>query len=466
MVEDGVTRDVPEHARARRARGDLTRLQRGSRRGPGRGDRGSRRRRDFRGASFTRVKWCLPVLAAAAIAAAGCGGGGGTPLSKSEFITRGDAICTKYRTKNQALNKQAPAKNPTDPSASDEQVKASAPILRKLSDNVSGARGEFSDLDPPDQVIFFFSKTLLRRVRRQNLRAARGRVREAEPSRRWKSDWENTLDDLDQIAADLDDAAEPRRRSIARRSSTVRRHPPPEPPRQQLREGLRLHRLRHERLTPIASTSPLAGRAGHARRVAAPRRCTSYVRPYAAERRPPCDALRRRGVRARTALLDRRRGREPMSRMRPGGRALASRSRPSRRSTRSRGRRTRSSAPFSLRRSGRRARSASAWRSCKGRLHPPGAGAQTRATDRTLVTITPCDRSTSCPSSTRANGSSRSASRRCDPSRSGSGSAPARATSATRRPASRTSSSTCSSRDRARTARRRSPRSSTRSVAS
>jgi hypothetical protein len=123
------------------------------------------------------VNWSLPVLAALAIAAAGCGGGGGggTPLSKSEFITRGDAICTKYRTKNQALNEEAPAKNPTDPSASDEQVKASVPILRKLSDNVSAARGEFSELDPPAQV---------------------------------ESDWENTLDDLDQIAADLDDAAD------------------------------------------------------------------------------------------------------------------------------------------------------------------------------------------------------------------------------------------------------------------
>jgi hypothetical protein len=116
------------------------------------------------------------VLAALAIAAAGCGSGGGdTPLSKSEFITRGDAICTKYRTKNQALNEDAPAKNPTDPSASDEQVKASAPILRKLSDNVSSAREEFSELDPPEPV---------------------------------KSDWENTLDDLDQIAAGLDDAAD------------------------------------------------------------------------------------------------------------------------------------------------------------------------------------------------------------------------------------------------------------------
>lgn len=115
------------------------------------------------------------MLAAAAIAVAGCGGAGGTPLSKSEFITRGDAICTKYRTKNQALNEEAPAKNPTDPSATDAQVKASAPILRKLSANVRAARGEFSDLGPPTQV---------------------------------KNDWDNTLDDLDQIAANLDDAAD------------------------------------------------------------------------------------------------------------------------------------------------------------------------------------------------------------------------------------------------------------------
>ena len=115
------------------------------------------------------------MLAVAAIASAGCGGGSQTPLSKSEFITRGDVICTKYRTKNQALNEQAPAKNPTDPSASDAQVKASAPILRKLSDNLRGARGEFSDLNPPTEV---------------------------------ENDWENTLDDLDQIAADLDDAAD------------------------------------------------------------------------------------------------------------------------------------------------------------------------------------------------------------------------------------------------------------------
>ena len=113
-------------------------------------------------------------MAAAALAAAGCGGGGSAPLSKEEFITRGDAICTKYREKNQELSKQAPAKNPTDPSATDEQVKASASTLEKLADNLRAARNEFEELNPPADA---------------------------------KSDWDNTLDDLDLIASQLDNAA-------------------------------------------------------------------------------------------------------------------------------------------------------------------------------------------------------------------------------------------------------------------
>jgi hypothetical protein len=110
------------------------------------------------------------------LVAAGCGGGGGSGprLSKSAFITRGDAICAKYRAKNQQLNKDAPAKNPTDPSATDAQVKASAPILEKLADNLRGARGEFSKLNPPAEV---------------------------------ERDWKNTLDDIDQLAGQLDTAA-------------------------------------------------------------------------------------------------------------------------------------------------------------------------------------------------------------------------------------------------------------------
>jgi acyl-CoA reductase-like NAD-dependent aldehyde dehydrogenase len=113
-------------------------------------------------------------VAVLAVAAAGCGGGGGEPLSKQELIKRGDAICTKYRKKNQQLNDEAPAKNPTDPSATDAQVKASAPILEKLADNLRAARDEFAALEPPADV---------------------------------ESDWQNTLDDIDHLASKLDDAA-------------------------------------------------------------------------------------------------------------------------------------------------------------------------------------------------------------------------------------------------------------------
>ena len=128
-----------------------------------------------RGASVTRVKWGLAMVAAAALAAAGCGGDeGGEPLSKQEFIALGDAICTKYRDKNQELSKKAPAKNPTDPSATDSQVKASAPVLEQLADNLRSARAEFEELNPPADA---------------------------------QSDWDNTLEDLDQIASQLDGAA-------------------------------------------------------------------------------------------------------------------------------------------------------------------------------------------------------------------------------------------------------------------
>lgn len=118
----------------------------------------------------------LALLAAAALLLAACGGdrAGGKRLTKAELIKRGDAICTKYRARNQALNKEAPAKNPTDPSATDAQILKSGPVLRKLADNVRGARAEFAQLRPPSGV---------------------------------ESDWGNTLDDLDLIAARLDAAA-------------------------------------------------------------------------------------------------------------------------------------------------------------------------------------------------------------------------------------------------------------------
>jgi hypothetical protein len=106
--------------------------------------------------------------------AAGCGGSSGSRLTSEQLIAKGDAICMKYKKKNQELNKNAPAKTPTDPSATDAQVKAAAPILEQLADNLRAARGEFAKLNPPADV---------------------------------ESDWNNTLDDLDQLADKLDTAA-------------------------------------------------------------------------------------------------------------------------------------------------------------------------------------------------------------------------------------------------------------------
>jgi hypothetical protein len=123
-----------------------------------------------------KVLGLLALLAAIALVVSGCGGGGsgGRRLTKAELISRGDAICSKYRAKNQALNKDAPAKNPTDPSASDAEVRKAAPVLRKLADNLRDARDELGDLRPPSDV---------------------------------ESDWDNTLDDQDQLASKLDEAA-------------------------------------------------------------------------------------------------------------------------------------------------------------------------------------------------------------------------------------------------------------------
>jgi hypothetical protein len=122
------------------------------------------------------VKWAPLLLAAVTAAAAGCGGSGsGQRLTSTELIAKGDAICTKYRKKNRELQKRAPAKAPNDPSATDAQVKASAPILESLADNLRSARGEFEELNPPADV---------------------------------QNDWDNTLDDLDQLADKLDRAAQ------------------------------------------------------------------------------------------------------------------------------------------------------------------------------------------------------------------------------------------------------------------
>jgi hypothetical protein len=118
------------------------------------------------------------LLAAGIVLVAGCGGSGAAPgkrLTKAELISRADAICTQTQRKNEELRTKAPAQSPVDPSASDETVRKSGPILQELSENVREVRHRFADLPPPKSV---------------------------------ETRWEQTLDDLDTLADDLHDAAE------------------------------------------------------------------------------------------------------------------------------------------------------------------------------------------------------------------------------------------------------------------
>jgi hypothetical protein len=121
------------------------------------------------------VRWALIAVALAALAASACGGGaGGKRLTRAQLIKRGDAICTRYRQKNIALQKRAPRQSPTDPLASDATVRKAGPILAQLADNLRGARNELSGLKPPKAI---------------------------------EARWKTTMGQYGEIASDLDDAA-------------------------------------------------------------------------------------------------------------------------------------------------------------------------------------------------------------------------------------------------------------------
>ncbi len=101
------------------------------------------------------------LLALSLAAVAGCGGGPeGKPLTKTELIRRGDAICAKARQKGEELRRKAPAQSPVDPTASDETVRRAGPVLQQLSDNVGDVRSGLAALNPPRQVEKRWSRML------------------------------------------------------------------------------------------------------------------------------------------------------------------------------------------------------------------------------------------------------------------------------------------------------------------
>jgi hypothetical protein len=85
------------------------------------------------------------VLALAA--AAGCGGGGGGErLSKSDFITKADAICTAAHAKEQAID--FPSVDPQ--SATNDQLNQLADAIDKATDVDRNEISDLRDLRPPE----------------------------------------------------------------------------------------------------------------------------------------------------------------------------------------------------------------------------------------------------------------------------------------------------------------------------
>jgi hypothetical protein len=80
----------------------------------------------------------LLAVTVPAFVAAGCGGGSDR-LTKSQFVTRADAICTKYEQRIQAAMRGVPAGNRTQLAGA---IKRVLPVIRKGND-------ELRALSPP-----------------------------------------------------------------------------------------------------------------------------------------------------------------------------------------------------------------------------------------------------------------------------------------------------------------------------
>ena len=79
------------------------------------------------------------VAAALAIVAAGCGGGGSKSLSKEEYSSQLNTICTELNDKNKAIG---------DPQSIDEVVTKGP----QLQDAFQSAIDEVENLNPPDEL--------------------------------------------------------------------------------------------------------------------------------------------------------------------------------------------------------------------------------------------------------------------------------------------------------------------------
>jgi hypothetical protein len=101
---------------------------------------------------MTRVAIGIVVMCAIAAMAAGCGGGGGgSALTKEDFISQADAICTKYDTEfTNEVEPTYPSVDPTSASTTDEDLKKFEEPLHATHDLRSRQVDELRGLAPPE----------------------------------------------------------------------------------------------------------------------------------------------------------------------------------------------------------------------------------------------------------------------------------------------------------------------------
>jgi hypothetical protein len=93
------------------------------------------------------------LVAAMAMLAASCGGGGGSSsaLSKEDFISQADAICTNYQQQfTNDVQPTYPSADPTAAATSDDDVKAFADPFSATHDLYSKQLDELRGLTPPE----------------------------------------------------------------------------------------------------------------------------------------------------------------------------------------------------------------------------------------------------------------------------------------------------------------------------
>jgi hypothetical protein len=97
--------------------------------------------------TFRHTRFALIAVVGLLLAAAGCGGGesGSASLSREEFITQADQICSDFRTESKATEEAF------DAAVKSDDLKTAADLLARNTEEMGIAVQEFANLIPPEE---------------------------------------------------------------------------------------------------------------------------------------------------------------------------------------------------------------------------------------------------------------------------------------------------------------------------